>query len=50
MYAKIPRDADCMIEELVCEECDLRTVMRTLLKLEMGGHIEMLPGERVRRT
>lgn len=50
VYLKIPIDTDCLIEELVGEECDLRTVMKTLLKLEMGGHVEILPGERVRRS
>lgn len=50
IYSKIPTEGDCLIEELVSEENDLRAVMRALLKLEMGGHIEMLSGERVKRS
>ena len=50
LYSKIPENEDCLIESLVDGEMTLREVMRTLLKLEMGGHVEMLPGERVKRT
>ncbi|MBQ8320750.1 MAG: DNA-processing protein DprA [Clostridia bacterium] len=49
VYKKIPPSGDCAIESLVDEDTDLRKVMRSLLKLEMGSFIEMLPGERVMR-
>ncbi len=49
VYKKIPLSGDCLIESLVDGETDLRTVMQSLLKLEMGHFIEMCPGERVKR-
>ena len=49
VYKKIPSSGDCAIESLVDENTDLRKVMRSLLKLEMGSFVEMLPGERVMR-
>ena len=50
LYKKIPFDGDCAIESLADETCNLRTVMKLLLKLEMGRFITMLPGERVKRN
>lgn len=50
LYKRIPADGDIHIESLVDSENDLRSVMRLLLKLEMGHFIVMLPGERVRRN
>lgn len=49
LYKKIPFDADASIDALTDDENDVRKVMRALLKLEMGGFVEMLPGERVKR-
>jgi predicted Rossmann fold nucleotide-binding protein DprA/Smf involved in DNA uptake len=49
VYKKIPMDIDTTIEALSDDEYDVRAVMRALMKLEMNGFIEMLPGERVRR-
>ena len=49
LYSKIPLEGDCSVESLVDSELPIRTVMRGLLKLEMGRFVEMLPGERVRR-
>ena len=39
-----------LIESLSDEEMNLRTVMKLLLKLEMGRFVVILPGERVRRN
>ena len=50
LYKKIPSDTECLIEELVDGEMDLKKVMRLLLKLEMGRFIKMMPGDRVRRN
>lgn len=49
VYKKIPAKGRCSLESLVDDEMDLRTVMKCLLKLEMGGFIVMLPGEEVSR-
>ncbi len=49
IYNKIPTEGDCPIESLIDSENSLREVMRSLLKLEMGHYILMLPGERVKR-
>lgn len=50
LYKKIPFDGDCAIETLADDDMNLRTVMRLLLKLEMGRFVVMLPGERVKRN
>ena len=50
IYKKIPSGAECTIESLVDTEMNLRTVMKGLLKLEMGRFITMLPGEKVKRN
>ncbi len=50
VYKKIPYDGACSIEDLAEEGFDMRQVMRTLLKLEMGKFIVMLPGEKVMRN
>ena len=50
LYKKIPANGDCAIESLADNECNLRSVMKLLLKLEMGRFIIMLPGERVKRN
>ena len=49
VYKRIPIEGDCSLESLVDEEIGLRDVMKYLLKLEMGGFIVMLPGEKVSR-
>lgn len=49
IYKKIPTESDINIESLVDEKYNLRAVMKLLLKLEMGGFIVMLPGEKVAR-
>lgn len=49
IYKKIPFGGDCSLESLVSDDYNLRDVMRLLLKLEMGGFIVMLPGEKVAR-
>ncbi len=49
IYKKIPIGDDISLEELVDDEIDMRTLMKTLLKLEMGGFVKMLPSERVTR-
>ena len=50
IYKKIPMTEECSIESLTDEESDLRSVMKLLLKLEMGKFVVMLPGERVKRN
>lgn len=50
LYKKIPSSGECAIESLADDETNLRTVMRLLLKLEMGRFIIMLPGDRVKRN
>ncbi len=50
LYKKIPSSGDCTVESLADDETNLRTVMKLLLKLEMGRFIIMLPGERVKRN
>ena len=49
VYKRIPSEGSCSLESLVDEEFNLRDVMKYLLKLEMGGFIVMLPGEKVSR-
>ena len=50
LYKKIPTTGDCTVESLADAETNLRTVMKLLLKLEMGRFVVMLPGERVKRN
>ena len=50
LYKKIPSVGECSVESLADDETNLRTVMRLLLKLEMGRFITMLPGDRVKRN
>ncbi len=49
IYKNIPIEGGCDIESLVDEKYNLREIMKLLLKLEMGGFIMMLPGEKVAR-
>lgn len=49
IYKKIPLNGECSLESLVDENTNLREVMKSLLKLEMGGFVVMLPGEKVSR-
>ena len=49
IYKKIPTDDSCSIESLIDGESNLREVMKCLLKLEMGGYVNLLPGEMVSR-
>ena len=50
IYKKIPEEGEILIESLADESINMRSVMRTLLKLEMGRFIVMLPGEKVKRN
>ena len=50
LYKRIPIEGEIHIESLVDGDRDLRSIMKTLLKLEMGHFIVMLPGERVKRN
>ena len=49
IYKKIPLNDSCSIESLVDGDNNLRDVMKSLLKLEMGGFVKLLPGEMVSR-
>ena len=50
IYQKIPTDTDCSVNDLIDENDKMNSVMKALLKLEMGRFITMLPGERVKRN
>jgi len=50
LYQKIPLNEECTVESLADENTNLRTVMKLLLKLEMGRFVTMLPGDRVKRN
>ena len=50
IYKRIPMNEEISIEELVRDGETLRSVMKLLLKLEMGRFVEILPGERVKRN
>ena len=50
IYKKIPPTGECTVESLTDDATNLRAVMKSLLKLEMGRFIVMLPGERVKRN
>ena len=50
LYKKIPPIGDCTIESLTDESTNMRSVMKSLLKLEMGRFVTMLPGDRVKRN
>ncbi|MBO5315919.1 MAG: DNA-processing protein DprA [Clostridia bacterium] len=49
VYKKIPASGSVLIEELVDSEISMRVLMQSLLRLEMGGFVEMCPGELVKR-
>ena len=50
LYKRIPFEGEIHIESLVDGDRDLRSIMKTLSKLEMGHFIVMLPGDRVKRN
>ena len=50
IYKRIPPSEECTVEQLTDENTDLRSVMKALLKLEMGRFVTMLPGDRVKRN
>lgn len=50
LYKKIPPNGECTVESLTDDTADLRSVMKLLLKLEMGRFVKMLPGDRVKRN
>lgn len=49
LYARLPESGDCSIESLIGDDMPLRDVTKTLLRLEIAGLVDMLPGERVAR-
>ena len=49
LYQKILPDKPTPIENLIDDEYALREVMQGVLKLEISGYVEMLPGDRVRK-
>lgn len=49
LYDRLPETGDCPIESLIGEDMPLRDVTKTLLRLEIAGLVDMLPGERVAR-
>lgn len=50
IYKKIPIDGECTVDSLVDNEDNMPSVMKALLKLEMGCAVTMLPGEKVKRN
>ena len=50
VYNRIPVEGEILIESLLDEKTDLRSLMKALLKLEMGNFVRMLPGEKVMRN
>ena len=50
VYKRIPAEGEILIESLLDDETNLRSLMKALLKLEMGGFVRMLPGEKVMRN
>lgn len=50
IYKKIPVEQEILIESLLDDNTDLRSLMKAILKLEMGHFIRMLPGEKVTRN
>ena len=49
LYKRIPEAGECSFDSLVDDEIPSKDVMKYLLKLEMGGFVTLLPGERVSR-
>ena len=50
LYKRIPLEGEVPIESLLEGDEDLRSVMKMLLKLEMGHFVVILPGECVKRN
>ncbi len=50
IYKKIPCEGECTVDSLLDGENSLRDIMSALLKLEMGGFVTTLPGDRVKRN
>ena len=50
IYKRIPFDGDCSIESLLTDEMQMKDLMRHILRLEMNRFVEVLPGDRVRRS
>ena len=50
IYKKIPVDGECTVDSLGDNEDNMPSVMKALLKLEMGCAVVMLPGEKVKRN
>lgn len=49
IWERIPQEGSCTVESIIGGDITLRDVTKYLLKLELLGLIEMLPGERVER-
>ena len=49
IYKRIPISGECSVEFLIDSDTTLREVMKSLISLEMGGFVDMLPGDRVSR-
>ncbi len=50
IYKRIPFDGDVAIESLLTEGMTMKDLMRHILRLEMNRFVEVLPGDRVRRS
>ena len=50
IYKMIPLEGEILIDDLASGEYGMQSVMKALLKLEMGRFVVMLPGEKVKRN
>lgn len=50
IYKKIPLSDECTVDSLADDVDKMPSVMKALLKLEMGRFVVMLPGEKVKRN
>ena len=50
IYKRIPFDGDVAIESLLSDGMTMNELMRHLLRLEINRLVDVLPGDRVRRT
>ena len=46
----IPTEGEILIEDLANGEYGMQSIMKALLKLEMGRFVTLIPGEKVKRN
>lgn len=50
IYRLIPTEGEILIEDLANGEYGMQSIMKALLKLEMGRFVTLIPGEKVKRN